>query len=1302
MASPLLRGRRRYPSNPPRHARPWHGNGHYYAYFNTRKSWEDARADVRRQGGYLATIESHWENHHVFHHANDGIQIPAFSWIGAKRTKGHNVSWHGCTYTWRWDGLAQTRDFANSFHSWCARTNSGNTPLGGAYVNFHRGQPDNSGDAVTIGLGGQAHWDDVPKRYGHPYIGEWGRRGPEYHAWIEPRNTKDNPNGTEGGSSARIRIHLDRPVPANYVRWWEPKKNNKRNSIIDIPITFGGTAKKGKDYDLRINGGKSHYRNGKLHIIGTKHKYVDLYFDPKGKKNLDNNSWQPLRTITATLHPDQTEEPNLPDNLVYGLGKKGDKKKISETVWLQDNEPQLSLGQGAWQFIRTPFTGGPLPNPTHPDPKKRTTFNPKQDILLIDENGIDENDKSYADLGLTDNFAVRWETYIRIPETGTYAFRTDADDKASITLHRNNAEGNQFKNGTSINKGDVLWVRMDHIEGVGSARARLLWTPPGKAEELVPTSQMFLSETLAKRASIQEPEKNDSRQTGFELFANRPIRSDEKLSIQLKSSSQKTPTTAAADNPIAQRQSQAGSRVGDDYRLEFGGATISSKGNNSIGENEYQTREWTPNQPGFSLGNQQQFKLAVLPDAYAEASEDITLTLKEQPGYGVSNDGKSDSESSQTISIEDNPYRLSIKEINQPQEGEVGWITISTGGRPTPKNGLKVAYSVNNGTATLGEDILTPKATLTTGKSFKPEFLLDLPANSTEGRLYLSALADAIDESEESLNIELKTHVQKDNQGFRFQNYLLGERKEATIKIKDGESFKAGIAITPKGRTGNAIIRAIRGDNGAEQAEIQVHLTSQPRQAVNIELTASSGDLSASTLVFSPEQWQTPQTVVLGNINRQQASVLTARARSGDTKYTNAEEVEQTIVPAGWSNDHHLTLKEGGIKQQQRPLVSILAVHGNEKHKEAFGFRVELDRPLLKDLEVHYGLETNKHVVLSGNPKDVSGAPESNSSGNFSIVIPAGERSKFIPLIPIDDQIAEGTEKIIANLMSTGEYSFSGQSGSATARLHDDDQAGFVYRVPTDNDIDTETGWTITTKAHVNESADGGKTQLGIALTSQPRHNVTLTLDQGSYSQDDLTITNPQHPKSKASYTFTPKNWFEPQPLELQAVDEDIDDGDQAILINFKPSSEDSAYASLTPSISVRVIDNDATKEESNLIKTEAPKAGRLLKLSSGQQITLQENSNQSQTFTISADTPSERDQIIYFGFDPSATTGDQETIRIEPVQPQAIAMGLNRRYINALGQTTTSIDTKAIGTSADGFKQQTKPATSPPRGLDS
>ena len=61
---------------------------------------------------------------------------------------------------------------------------------------------------------------------------------------------------------------------------------------------------------------------------------------------------------------------------------------------------------------------------------------------------------------------------------------------------------------------------MDNIEGVGSARARLLWTRPGKAEELVPTSHIFLSETLAKRGLIQEPEKSDSRQTGFELFAN--------------------------------------------------------------------------------------------------------------------------------------------------------------------------------------------------------------------------------------------------------------------------------------------------------------------------------------------------------------------------------------------------------------------------------------------------------------------------------------------------------------------------------------------------------------------------------------------------------------------------------------------------------------------------------------------------------------------------------------------------------------------------------------------------------------
>ena len=231
--------------------------------------------------------------------------------------------------------------------------------------------------------------------------------------------------------------------------------------------------------------------------------------------------------------------------------------------------------------------------------------------------------------------------------------------------------------------------------------------------------------------------------------------------------------------------------------------------------------------------------------------EDITLTLKEQPGYGVSN-------MENQIQKAHKPSRLKTVPTAQHQRDKPatgrrgGLITISTGGRPTPKNGLKVAYAVNNGTATLGEDILTPKATLTTGKSFKPEFLLDLPANSTEGRLYLSALADAIDEGEESLNIELKTHVRKDNQGFRFQNYLLGNRKTATIKIKDGESFKAGIAITPKGEQKRDHVPS--AGIMAEQAEIQVHLTSQPRQGVSIELTASSGDLSASTLVFSPKR----------------------------------------------------------------------------------------------------------------------------------------------------------------------------------------------------------------------------------------------------------------------------------------------------------------------------------------------------------------------------------------------------------------------------------------------------------------
>ncbi|MFN9957507.1 MAG: PA14 domain-containing protein, partial [bacterium] len=126
--------------------------------------------------------------------------------------------------------------------------------------------------------------------------------------------------------------------------------------------------------------------------------------------------------------------------------------------------------------------------------------------VLIDANGINESDDvpdgTFTAIGLADNFGVRWEGYIRIPQTGTYTFQTYSDDGVRLALKKNNANGTSlaplsnstpycidnwtYHSGTTnttrsitLNAGDVVWLQMDYFEGGGSAFAKLNWQLPG-------------------------------------------------------------------------------------------------------------------------------------------------------------------------------------------------------------------------------------------------------------------------------------------------------------------------------------------------------------------------------------------------------------------------------------------------------------------------------------------------------------------------------------------------------------------------------------------------------------------------------------------------------------------------------------------------------------------------------------------------------------------------------------------------------------------------------------------------------
>lgn len=537
----------------PSNAQPFWGNGHYYLFTQEKAKFSDGQTrsnvylDKLDTYGYLATVTSAEENSFIINHSYKGSKIPNEGFLG-----GSDQAKEG---TWTWlAGPEQGQVFRSS------NTNQ-------MYANWDKGEPNNKNNQDFLKITTSGYWDDRDPDSINGYVTEWGRTGAEFTAGFTDLGSSGTTNGYENGTAPKMTINLNRFVPNDYVNY----PNN--TPLIDIPITFGGTATLNTDYTVSVSGGGSYLSGGRIYVRNT--SSVVLTFNP-----INNNSWQAPRTITASLGGDGSEN-------IYAISGNSNSQ-----VWLFDDEPQLSLGQGAYKFIRTPYTS----STTYTLPTENSGFNTNNDVLVFDNDGINESDASFAAQGLYDYFAIRWETYLRIPETGNYVFRTTTDDGTKLTVRRNNSTGTQLGafnywtlNGATsritgqiaLTKGDVVWLQFDYFENTGAASAKLTWDRPNGSggtvsNEIVPATAMFLSESLAKGLNRTESD-SDSTSLGFQLFANKSTSSP--VSVQLTSSSEASNSTS--NTTLAQRQTGS-TRVGDDYGIVDGGALLNT---GSIGIN---------------------------------------------------------------------------------------------------------------------------------------------------------------------------------------------------------------------------------------------------------------------------------------------------------------------------------------------------------------------------------------------------------------------------------------------------------------------------------------------------------------------------------------------------------------------------------------------------------------------------------------------------------------------------------------------------------------------------------------------
>ena len=925
-------------------ARPFWGNGHYYVFTKEGASWSDSDSrsnvylDKLDTDGYLANVTSADENSFITSYSYNGGTIPNNGFLGGTDTQNTSEG------TWIWHtGPEKDQVFRSS------GTNR-------MYANWKSGEPNNSNNEDYLQIYTSGYWNDVDPDSVGGYVTEWGRAGAEFTAGFADLNTSGISNGFENGTAPKMKINLSRFVPNDYVNY------PNSTPLIDIPITFGGTAILNTDYTVSVNnGGNSYWSNGRLYVRNA--SSVELTFNP-----INNSSWQAPRTITATLQGDGSEN-------IYAISG-----NATSQVWLFDDEPQLSLGQGAYKFIRTPYTS----STTYTLPTENSGFNTNSDVLVFDNDGINESEATFNAQGLYDKFAIRWETYLHIPETGNYVFRTTTDDGTKLTVRRNNGSGTQLGsfnwwtiNGATprstgqiaLTKGDVVWFQFDYFENDGGASAQLSWDRPNGSggtvsNEVVPANAMFLSESLARGVNRTESD-SDSTSLGFQLFANKSTSSP--VNVQLNSSSETSNSTS--NTTTAQRQTGS-TRVGDDYVIVDNNSTV---GSSIIGVNGTNgTLSWQPNQAFGTLQNVKSFDVNVLTDSYAENTESVTLTLANGTGYGVSNN-------SQTITIADNPFVLTVEAGQNPTEAgandtDLGWFTIKSN-KAAPNGGLRVRYQITGGSATRNVDYYAPQATLSTA-NFLAEDLVILPTGAKEARVYISAIADAIREGNETVSLKLIANVETDDKGFTYQRYNVDSSKSAaTLTITDSTAYAPAVVVTPADRTGLATVRA-QLVNGKQQATFDVHLTSQPLANVTVNLITSSGTLSGQQLTFTSSNWTQPQRVTLTDLRTDVDSTVTLSTTSSDSHYS-ALSTAQRVIPSTWSSELELSLWEGGSLVPVQPAASVQAVDGAEGSNSRLGFELNLGSPVVgSPVQVLYQLSGTNGFVLEGSSADAIHTPQ--------------------------------------------------------------------------------------------------------------------------------------------------------------------------------------------------------------------------------------------------------------------------------------------------------------------------------------
>jgi hypothetical protein len=397
------------------------------------------------------------------------------------------------------------------------------------------------------------------------------------------------------------------------------------------------------------------------------------------------------------------------------------------------------------------------------------------------------------------------------------------------------------------------------------------------------------------------------------------------------------------------------------------------------------------------------------------------------------------------------------------ESGDVGVYTITRAGDTSAALTVQIGFS---GTATLGADYAVPPATVT------------IPAGAASTTLIITPSEDSIAEAAETVILTVGNGP----------GYVVGTPATATITINDDEAPVLTVAASDA--------------TGAETVSGQ---TANPAKFTITRLGSRASALTVHYAMGGSATMGVDYQTVTGTatIAANGASVVVTITPVDDQVLEGDETITMTLTSGsgyaiGMPGDAQATL------QDDEPQVTIVATDAAAGEGTAAGDTGLFT--LTRRGRTDQGLAV--HLNVSGTA--VAGVDY--SAVDTTVLIPAGETTATLLVAPIDDAIPEGSESVVATVLSGIDYTV-GAANAATVAIADDEN--MVSIVATDN-LAAEPG---TDKATLTISRTGSTTA---PLT------VTYTVSGTATSGSDFTAVTGTATilatKTSVAVTITAKN----------------------------------------------------------------------------------------------------------------------------------------------------------------------------------